>query len=132
MACKEEFASGLAARINDEALGSMRAAVQFTNATEYGLADYMYARDLNRGFRMGELLDTDILGLNSGVISNPAAPFGGVKQSGVGRKDGLEGIDAYMSTIIWQTSSTASTITRSTGWMTCYRGIGRRAHSQVA
>jgi len=76
----------------------MRAAVQFTNATEYGLADCVYTCDLNRGFRRGELLDTGMLGLNSGVISNPAAPFGCVKQSGVGRKGGLEGIDAYMST----------------------------------
>jgi succinate-semialdehyde dehydrogenase/glutarate-semialdehyde dehydrogenase len=73
-------------------------AVAMANNTEYGLAAYVYTKDLNRGLRIGEMLETGMLGLNTGVISNPAAPFGGVKQSGLGREGGLEGIEEYLST----------------------------------
>ena len=73
-------------------------AVALANGTEYGLAAYAYTSDLNRGIRLGERLETGMLGLNTGIISNPAAPFGGVKQSGLGREGGLEGIEEYLST----------------------------------
>jgi succinate-semialdehyde dehydrogenase/glutarate-semialdehyde dehydrogenase len=73
-------------------------AVELANDTEYGLVAYVFTRDLNRGLRMGERLDTGMLGLNAGVISNAAAPFGGVKQSGLGREGGAEGIEEYLYT----------------------------------
>jgi succinate-semialdehyde dehydrogenase/glutarate-semialdehyde dehydrogenase len=73
-------------------------AIRLANNTEYGLVAYVFTRDLNRGIRMGERLDTGMLGLNAGVVSNAAAPFGGVKQSGLGREGGLEGIEEYLYT----------------------------------
>ncbi|NJC21763.1 succinate-semialdehyde dehydrogenase/glutarate-semialdehyde dehydrogenase [Arthrobacter pigmenti] len=73
-------------------------AVRLANDTEYGLVAYVFTRDLNRGLRIGERLDTGMLGLNAGVISNAAAPFGGVKQSGLGREGGYEGIEEYLYT----------------------------------
>lgn len=73
-------------------------AVRLANSTEYGLAAYVFTKDLNRGIRMGERLETGMLGLNAGVIANAAAPFGGVKQSGLGREGGLEGIEEYLYT----------------------------------
>ncbi|GAB3548421.1 NAD-dependent succinate-semialdehyde dehydrogenase [Arthrobacter tumbae] len=73
-------------------------AVRLANNTEYGLVAYVFTRDLNRGLRMGERIDTGMLGLNAGVISNAAAPFGGVKQSGLGREGGYEGIEEYLYT----------------------------------
>jgi len=72
--------------------------VAIANGTDYGLAAYVYTRDLNRGLRLGEMLETGMLGLNTGIISDPAAPFGGMKQSGLGREGGLEGIEEYLST----------------------------------
>ena len=68
------------------------------NDTEYGLVGYAFTRDLARGQRLIESLQTGMMGLNMGVISNAAAPFGGVKQSGIGREGGLEGIEEYLST----------------------------------
>ena len=73
-------------------------AVRLANDTPYGLAAYVYTRDLARGQRMMERLETGMLGLNAGVISNAAAPFGGVKQSGLGREGGAEGISEYLTT----------------------------------
>jgi succinate-semialdehyde dehydrogenase/glutarate-semialdehyde dehydrogenase len=73
-------------------------AVALANDTEYGLASYVYTTDLARGHRMIDRLDTGMLGLNAGVISDAAAPFGGVKQFGVGREGGAEGIAGYLST----------------------------------
>lgn len=73
-------------------------AVRLANDTEYGLVSYVYTEDLQRGHRMIERLETGMMGLNAGVISNAAAPFGGVKQSGVGREGGAEGIHEYLST----------------------------------
>ena len=73
-------------------------AVRLANATPFGLVAYVYTRDLDRGLRMGERLETGMLGLNTGVVSNPAAPFGGVKQSGLGREGGPEGIEEYLET----------------------------------
>jgi succinate-semialdehyde dehydrogenase/glutarate-semialdehyde dehydrogenase len=73
-------------------------AVRMANATEYGLIGYVYTKDLARGQRMIEAIDTGMMGLNVGVASNAAAPFGGVKQSGLGREGGFEGIHEYLST----------------------------------
>ena len=73
-------------------------AVRIANDTEYGLVSYVFTQDLARGQRMIELLLTGMMGLNVGVISNASAPFGGVKQSGVGREGGFEGIHEYLST----------------------------------
>ncbi|GAA1544175.1 succinate-semialdehyde dehydrogenase/glutarate-semialdehyde dehydrogenase [Microbacterium ginsengiterrae] len=73
-------------------------AVRLANDTEYGLVSYVFTEDLARGHRMIDALETGMMGLNVGVVSNAAAPFGGVKQSGVGREGGLEGIHEYLST----------------------------------
>jgi succinate-semialdehyde dehydrogenase / glutarate-semialdehyde dehydrogenase len=73
-------------------------AVRIANATEFGLISYVFTRDLARGHRMIDRLETGMMGLNVGVISNAAAPFGGVKQSGVGREGGFEGIHEFLST----------------------------------
>ncbi|MEJ6553906.1 NAD-dependent succinate-semialdehyde dehydrogenase [Microbacterium esteraromaticum] len=73
-------------------------AVRLANDTEYGLVSYVFTEDLGRGHRMIDALETGMMGLNVGVVSNAAAPFGGVKQSGVGREGGAEGIHEYLST----------------------------------
>lgn len=73
-------------------------AVTLANSTPFGLVCFVYTRDLNRGLRIGERLETGMLGLNTGVVSNPAAPFGGVKQSGLGREGGRQGIEEYLET----------------------------------
>ena len=73
-------------------------AVRIANDTEFGLVGYAFTRDLARGQRLIESLQTGMLGLNVGVVSNAAAPFGGVKQSGIGREGGFEGIAEYLST----------------------------------
>ena len=73
-------------------------AVVKANDTEYGLVSYVFTRDLARGLRLVESLQTGMMGLNVGVVSNAAAPFGGVKQSGVGREGGFEGIHEYLET----------------------------------
>jgi succinate-semialdehyde dehydrogenase/glutarate-semialdehyde dehydrogenase len=73
-------------------------AVRIANDTEFGLVSYVFTKDLARGQRMIERLQTGMMGLNVGVLSNAAAPFGGVKQSGLGREGGFEGIHEYLST----------------------------------
>jgi succinate-semialdehyde dehydrogenase / glutarate-semialdehyde dehydrogenase len=73
-------------------------AIAAANRTEYGLVAYVYTRDLDRAFGVCEAIETGMVGLNQGVVSNPAAPFGGVKQSGFGREGGFEGIDEYLET----------------------------------
>lgn len=70
--------------------------VRHANNTEYGLVSYVYTSDLKRGMRMIEALDTGMVGLNRGMVSNPAAPFGGMKHSGIGREGGREGIEEYL------------------------------------
>jgi len=72
-------------------------AIEAANTTEFGLVAYVYTRDLARAWRVAERLQTGMVGLNRGMISNPAAPFGGVKQSGIGREGGREGIEEYLS-----------------------------------
>jgi succinate-semialdehyde dehydrogenase / glutarate-semialdehyde dehydrogenase len=78
------------------AFDSEEAAVAAANDTEFGLVAYVYTRDLKRAFRVVEGLETGMVGLNQGMVSNPAAPFGGVKQSGFGREGGAEGIAEYL------------------------------------
>jgi succinate-semialdehyde dehydrogenase / glutarate-semialdehyde dehydrogenase len=80
------------------AFGSDDEAIAAANDTEYGLVAYVYTRDLNRAFRVAEKLETGMLGLNQGVVSNAGAPFGGVKASGIGREGGNEGIEEYLET----------------------------------
>lgn len=73
-------------------------AVRLANDTEYGLISYVFTSDLARGQRMIDALETGMMGLNTGVVSNAAAPFGGIKQSGLGREGGVEGIQEYLFT----------------------------------
>ena len=73
-------------------------AVRLANNTEYGLVSYVFTQDLARGHRMIERLATGMMGLNTGLVSNAAAPFGGIKQSGIGREGGFEGIHEYLDT----------------------------------
>jgi succinate-semialdehyde dehydrogenase / glutarate-semialdehyde dehydrogenase len=68
------------------------------NQTLYGLVAYFYTRDLDRAFRIMEGLETGMVGVNQGMVSNASAPFGGVKQSGFGREGGKEGIEEYLQT----------------------------------
>jgi succinate-semialdehyde dehydrogenase/glutarate-semialdehyde dehydrogenase len=71
-------------------------AIAAANDTEFGLVAYVYTRDIKRAFRVCEKLQTGMIGLNQGLVSNAAAPFGGVKASGFGREGGKEGIDEYL------------------------------------
>ena len=73
-------------------------AIALANDTEYGLVGYVFGRDISVALRVAEALQTGMVGLNAGVVSNPAAPFGGVKASGLGREGGFEGIDEYLET----------------------------------
>jgi succinate-semialdehyde dehydrogenase/glutarate-semialdehyde dehydrogenase len=75
---------------------SEQEALRAANGTEYGLVAFLYTRDLDRAIRVSEGLESGMVGLNQGVVSNPAAPFGGVKQSGFGREGGFEGINEYL------------------------------------
>lgn len=71
-------------------------AIAQANATEFGLAAYFYSRDVTRVFRVAEALESGIVGINTGIISNEVGPFGGVKQSGLGREGSVHGIDEYL------------------------------------
>jgi succinate-semialdehyde dehydrogenase / glutarate-semialdehyde dehydrogenase len=102
----EEVPSG-ARLLEEEVFGPVAPIAKFTteeealraaNATEYGLVAYVYTRDLQRAFRVAERIETGMVGLNQGIVSNAAAPFGGVKQSGYGREGGFEGISEYLET----------------------------------
>ncbi|MDT4958653.1 MAG: succinate-semialdehyde dehydrogenase / glutarate-semialdehyde dehydrogenase [Pseudonocardiales bacterium] len=73
-------------------------ALAIANASEMGLTGYIYTGSLARGLRVSERLEVGMIGLNRGLVSDPAAPFGGVKQSGIGREGGYEGIEAYLET----------------------------------
>ncbi len=72
--------------------------VAAANNTEYGLASYIYTESLDRALRVAEAIESGMVGVNRGVISDPAAPFGGVKESGFGREGGTEGIEEYLDT----------------------------------
>ena len=71
-------------------------AVALANDTPYGLAAYVYTRDLGRAFRVGEALEYGMVGINEGILSTAAAPFGGIKQSGYGREGSRHGLDDYV------------------------------------
>jgi succinate-semialdehyde dehydrogenase/glutarate-semialdehyde dehydrogenase len=73
-------------------------AVRWANDTEFGLVSYVYTRDLSRGLRVSEALEAGMVGLNRGIVSDPAAPFGGVKQSGIGREGAHEGLLEFTET----------------------------------
>jgi succinate-semialdehyde dehydrogenase/glutarate-semialdehyde dehydrogenase len=73
-------------------------ALRIANDTEYGLVAYAFTRDVSRVVRIYEGLETGMVGINQGIVSNPAAPFGGVKASGYGREGGTEGIEEYLET----------------------------------
>ena len=93
--------------LNEEIFGPIAPIVRFkteeegvrlANDTDYGLVSYAFTQDLKRGMRLIESLDTGMTGLNTGLVSNAAAPFGGVKASGLGREGGAEGIHEYLET----------------------------------
>jgi succinate-semialdehyde dehydrogenase/glutarate-semialdehyde dehydrogenase len=73
-------------------------AVRLANDTDFGLVAYLFTADLNRAVRVSEALEYGMVGVNQGIVSNPAAPFGGVKHSGFGREGGFEGIEEYLET----------------------------------
>ncbi|MEV7135621.1 NAD-dependent succinate-semialdehyde dehydrogenase [Arthrobacter sp. NPDC093128] len=78
--------------------GSEEEVLSRANNTPFGLASYIFTRDLGRALRVSDALETGMTGVNRGVVSNPSAPFGGVKASGLGREGGIEGLDAYLET----------------------------------
>jgi succinate-semialdehyde dehydrogenase/glutarate-semialdehyde dehydrogenase len=73
-------------------------AITLANATEFGLIAYVYSSDLKRAIRTAEALESGMVAINRGVISDPAAPFGGFKQSGLGREGGFAGIEEFLET----------------------------------
>lgn len=73
-------------------------AIAAANATEFGLVAYLFTQDFKRALQVTEALETGMVGLNRGIVSNPAGPFGGIKQSGFGREGGFEGIEEYLET----------------------------------
>jgi succinate-semialdehyde dehydrogenase/glutarate-semialdehyde dehydrogenase len=73
-------------------------AVRMANDTDFGLVAYLFTTDLSRAVRVSEALEYGMVGVNQGIVSNPAAPFGGVKHSGFGREGGFEGIEEYLET----------------------------------
>jgi succinate-semialdehyde dehydrogenase/glutarate-semialdehyde dehydrogenase len=81
-----------------KSFGDVDEALSWANNTEYGLVAYVYTRDLHRAFRVMEGLEYGMVGVNQGMVSNPAAPFGGIKHSGFGREGGYEGIEEYLET----------------------------------
>ncbi len=96
-----------AAMLREEIFGPVASIQKFTdlddvvaraNATEYGLVAYVYTRDLRRGMQVSERLDFGMVGLNRGIVSDPAAPFGGMKQSGIGREGAHEGVMEFLET----------------------------------
>jgi succinate-semialdehyde dehydrogenase/glutarate-semialdehyde dehydrogenase len=93
--------------LNTEIFGPVAPVVRFTsdeeairlaNDTEYGLVSYLYTSDLRRALRVSEALETGMVGVNRGIVSDPAAPFGGVKQSGIGREGGHDGLLEFTET----------------------------------
>ena len=71
-------------------------AIELANATEYGLVAYIYTRDLARGLRVAERVESGMIALNRGLVSDPAAPFGSVKQSGLGQEGAHHGLLEFM------------------------------------
>jgi succinate-semialdehyde dehydrogenase / glutarate-semialdehyde dehydrogenase len=77
---------------------TMQEAIQLANATEFGLVSFVHTRDLAKGLVVAEQIESGMVGLNRGVVSDPAAPFGGWKQSGVGREGAHDGLLEYLET----------------------------------
>jgi succinate-semialdehyde dehydrogenase/glutarate-semialdehyde dehydrogenase len=73
-------------------------ALAMANDTEFGLISYVYSEDLKRAIRFAEGIEAGMVGINRGLLSDPAAPFGGVKQSGLGREGGFDGIHEFLET----------------------------------
>jgi succinate-semialdehyde dehydrogenase/glutarate-semialdehyde dehydrogenase len=73
-------------------------AIALANGTEYGLVSYLYSADLRRALQVAEALEAGMVGINRGMVSDPAAPFGGVKQSGIGREGGHDGLLEFTET----------------------------------
>ncbi|MEO5597235.1 MAG: NAD-dependent succinate-semialdehyde dehydrogenase [Novosphingobium sp.] len=96
MICAEEETFGPVAPLYR--FGSEAEALEIANSTPYGLASYFYTRDLSRAFRVAERLEAGMVGLNTGSLALEMAPFGGVKQSGLGREGGQAGIEEYLET----------------------------------
>jgi succinate-semialdehyde dehydrogenase/glutarate-semialdehyde dehydrogenase len=93
--------------LKEEVFGPVAPLVRFTdsddivrhsNNVEHGLVSYVFTRDIGKGMRMAEALETGMVGLNRGLVSDPAAPFGGVKQSGLGREGAHDGLLAFLET----------------------------------
>jgi succinate-semialdehyde dehydrogenase/glutarate-semialdehyde dehydrogenase len=80
------------------AFESEEEAIAMANDTVHGLISYVYTQDLSRGLRIAEAIESGMVGLNRGLVSDPAAPFGGVKQSGIGREGSHEGIEEFLET----------------------------------
>jgi succinate-semialdehyde dehydrogenase/glutarate-semialdehyde dehydrogenase len=78
--------------------GSESEAIAAANDTEFGLVAYLYTSDIKRALRVSERIETGMVGLNQGLVSNAGAPFGGIKHSGIGREGGPEGIAEYLET----------------------------------
>jgi succinate-semialdehyde dehydrogenase/glutarate-semialdehyde dehydrogenase len=78
--------------------GTEEELLEMTNASEYGLAAYVFSRDLQRAVRIAEGMDAGMVGVNRGLVSDPSAPFGGVKQSGLGREGAREGLKEFQET----------------------------------
>jgi succinate-semialdehyde dehydrogenase/glutarate-semialdehyde dehydrogenase len=92
IACEEVFGPvAPIARFSDE-----QAVIQMANNTPYGLASYFYSKDISRCWRVAEALDYGMVGINEGMISTEVAPFGGVKESGIGREGSKYGMDYFM------------------------------------
>jgi succinate-semialdehyde dehydrogenase/glutarate-semialdehyde dehydrogenase len=98
----------LAARLSaEEIFGPVAAITEFddedeavaaANNTEFGLVSYLFTENISRALRVSERLEAGMIGLNTGLVSNPAAPFGGIKQSGLGREGGSVGIEEFLET----------------------------------
>ena len=73
-------------------------AIRMANDTEYGLISYVFARDIGEGIKVGRRMESGMVAINRGVASDPAAPFGGMKQSGLGREGGFAGIHEFLET----------------------------------
>ena len=80
------------------AVDSDEEAVALANNTEFGLIGYVYSENLGRGLKVAESIEAGMIAINRGVISDPAAPFGGMKQSGIGREGGFAGIHEFLET----------------------------------
>ena len=70
--------------------------MELANDTDWGLVGYVFTQDVDRAFRLQESIEVGMLGVNTGLVSNPAAPFGGIKESGLGREGGRTGIEEFL------------------------------------